>query len=94
MSLASKLLSLALAVAAMLATASVTGEATARAGTTTTIIGYGTGSGSTAAAAELAAKRDLISNYHGCQLPPNLVYDTDDGGLWNARVTATCQWAN
>lgn len=93
MSFARKILIPVLTASALITAASIAGEAAASAGTT--IAGYGIGSGSTAAAAEVAAKRDLVANYHGCQQPFNLVYDTEgSGGGWDAKMTATCLWAN
>ncbi len=95
-----------LAATAAIATARLIGGTTAWASTTahphgqvtarpdTTIVGTGFGQGATAAKAEHAAQVDLVSNYNGCQLPPNLVYDTDSNGLWSAEVSATCQHIN
>lgn len=81
----------ALAAAALIATASFAGGATARA----TVVGYGWGFGTTAATAEGAAQKDLVSNYRGCELPPNLVYDREvSPGSWEAEVTATCAYSS
>jgi hypothetical protein len=90
MSLARKIVVPALALTAMFTTASIAGGANAWAN----ITGTGFGSGSTATAAENAAKRDLVGNFHGCKQPAQLVYDTESHGVWNAEVNSSCEWAN
>jgi len=75
----------ALTVAALITTVSIAGAATASA----RIIGTGYGSGSTVAAAEMAAKRDLISNYRGCSLPPEYYVD-GSAGSYTAEAVSSC----
>jgi hypothetical protein len=70
----------------------VWGQVTAR--PDTTIEGEGLGTGATAAKAKQAAQDDLVANFNGCHLPPNLVYDTDSNGVWSAEVTSTCLHEN
>lgn len=89
MSLARKILIPVLTATALITGSLIAGGATASA----SVIGIGLGSGPTVATAEQAAKRDLISNYRGCSLPPEYYVDASGSG-YTAEAVASCQYAS
>jgi hypothetical protein len=87
MSFASKVRIPVLTAAALITAASITSGAAAQAA----FEGYGFGTGTSATEAKFAAQRDLIGNFSGCSLPPNVVYDRGSGTTWSAEVSSICQ---